>query len=564
MSATSQPAPSGIPGSEAVKGWTRLKLDWFDLVGFLVTAVVSFAVIVPLLVAGRKLTGGDGLYPVDQLQYLSWIRQAADHGLMGNRWDMLPDTRVFLHPAFLLSGLGVRWFGLPIEYSNLAIWKPVSIVVVFFGCRQYARRLLPAGWPARVGFILALLLLPPFSSISHRLGSNPKLEYNFDFITTEMWPGQQLLGYEIAATAIFMVPLLLLAVEKVRGGGQKWALAGCSLGALFVMWLQPWQGVELLVIIAATELWRWGRKGVAPYWPLFSMAVLGALPAIYYATIERTDPAWALYGRENRANVNPIWDWSIPTLAMALAPLAIPAIISLRNRDDSWQGTALRFWPVAVAVAYLQPTGTFPFHSFQGLTIPLSVMAVQAFTINRPKYLPRPRWWWVVPVLFVLIVPGTVHRFQIAKTTIDHKIFPYEFQPGERQALAWLNANQTPGAVLTDEYAGLLVPAYARREAYVGTPPLTPEFKSRVGGMNLMMLGYATPKDAQNYVKRSGTRFVFEACAGWPFGSPNLMPLIGPLVERRLKFGCAQVLVLKPTPLSERLSPKIGGPGGPP
>lgn len=541
----------------------RLRLEWFDAVGILLTAFLSLVVIVPLLAMGKAITGGDGLYPVDQLQYLSWIRQSADHILMGNRWDMLPDTRVFLHPGFVLSGLSVRWFGMPIEYSNLAIWKPISIVVVFLGCRQYTRRLLPHGWPARVGFLLALLLLPPLSSITHRLSANPKLEYNFDFITSEMWPGQQLMGYEIAATAIFLVPLLLLATERARNSGNRRLLALCAIGALYVTWLQPWQGAELLIIIAATELWRWWRNGERPHWPLAWIGLIGSLPAFYYAIIERTDPAWELYGRENRAHVNPIWDWSLPTVALALAPLGIPALIALRNRADSWQATAVRIWPIAVLLVYLQPSGTFPFHSVQGLTVPLAVLAVQAFTVNRPRWLPRPRWWWVLPVLLVLTVPGTAHRLQIARDSIKGKIFPFEFQDGERQALAWLERDPTPGAVLTDRYAGLLVPAYARREAYVGTPPLTPRFERRNNGMTAILLGLSTPARAREFVNRSGTRFIFEACAGWKGGSPDLMPLIGPLVERRLRFGCAQVLVLKPTELSSRLSGPIGGPGGP-
>ncbi|MEI6446945.1 MAG: hypothetical protein WCO96_03565 [Actinomycetes bacterium] len=518
----------------------------------------SFAVIGPLLATGRHLTGGDGLYPVDQLQYLSWIRQAADHGLIANRWDMAPDTRVFLHPAWLISGGAAHWLGLPIEFSNFAIWKPVSILVAFIACRQYTRRMLKPVWPARVGLVLALFTLVPASTVLGFFGAGSNLRYNLDFITSEMWPGQQLIGYEVGAIAVFLVPLILLGLERSRGTARVGLLAVCSAGALLVTWLQPWQGAELVIIVCATELWRWWRNNERPWLPMLAVPVLGTLPAIYYFVLEQTDPAWQLYGKENSATANPIWDWSWWAVAICLLPLALPALLGLWRKASDWQGTAVRIWPIAVAFVYLQPSGTFPFHAVQGLSIPLAVLAVQGLTTNRPSRVPAPRWWWVVPALLILAIPGPIHRLRMAKTNVDTRLFPYEFGPGEREALDWLNSEPTPGAVLAEAYGGLLVPAFAGREAYMGTPSLTRDYKLRQGAMFILLYGNMKPTAAREFVRASGARFIFLSCQPGERPQRDLSPVLGPLVQRKLAFGCSRVYVLKPTPASRKLQTASG------
>ena len=47
----------------------------------------------------------------------------------------------------------------------------------------------------------------------------------------------------------------------------------------------------------------------------------------------------------------------------------------------------MRVWPFAALAVYLAPFGTFPYHSFQGLAIPLSILAVQGVC----RVWPRPR-----------------------------------------------------------------------------------------------------------------------------------------------------------------------------
>ena len=86
----------------------RLGLDRVELAALVALSGLSLLVLAALLTKGRALTGADGLLASDQLQYFTWIRQAGEHVLVGNEYDLAPDDRVFLHPGFLVSGLVAR------------------------------------------------------------------------------------------------------------------------------------------------------------------------------------------------------------------------------------------------------------------------------------------------------------------------------------------------------------------------------------------------------------------------------------------------------------------------
>jgi len=554
----------------------RFGFDWFDWLMLSLVALLSVAVIGPLLIrSGGAITGGDGLFPVDQLQYLSWVRQAGAHGLIADRFDLAPDTRDFLHPSYLLSGLGHRLFGIPIAFSVAAVWKPIAVIVAFLGARQYTRRLTAAVWPARAALALALFLIVPASTLLGWFGAGYRLRYNLDFISSEIWPGQQLVGYEVAVVAIFLVPLLLIGVEKSREGQRPWLLASCALGAMFVSWVQPWQGAELLLIVAGVEVWRWARHRVVPRWSLLWIALLGLVPAIYYALLQRSDSAWKLAGQANAAGANPDWDWSWWAILICIAPLLLAALPALRRAGNDWQQTAVRIWPLAVLIVYLQPFGTFPFHAVQGLSVPLAVLAVQGMTTWRPTWVPKPRWWWVLPAVLVLTIPGAIHRLGIARDNVNTRIFPYEFRDGEREALRLIETSPHPGGVLANGYAGLLVPAYAGRDVFVGTHSWTPDFEQRSRRVNQLLFNAylanlsgkpANPivvRESQRFVNSTGARFIYEECGGWRGGAPDLASLIGPLIERSWRFGCARVYLLKPTDRSRQISKQLGGTDGP-
>jgi hypothetical protein len=100
-------------------------MDRVEAGALVALAGLSVIVLAALLTKGRALTGADGLLASDQLQYFTWIRQASEHVLIGNEYDMAPDHRVFLHPGFLISGLLHDATGISVPLSYL-LWRPAA------------------------------------------------------------------------------------------------------------------------------------------------------------------------------------------------------------------------------------------------------------------------------------------------------------------------------------------------------------------------------------------------------------------------------------------------------
>src|SRR5215217_2067629 len=514
----------------------RLGLDLVELGCLVVFALTSLAVLVPLLTRGRPLSGSDGLFPADQLQYFAWIRDASEHGLIGNRFDLAPGDRPFFHPGFFITGLVHRVTGLSIPASYMLLWKPVAVGLLFAGALKYVRRMLPAGGQRQAGLVLALFAVMPTVALVAWTGwgGNPR-QYTFDFISGEMWSGQYLWGYLMTAIAVFLMPLVLLGVERWRRERRARILALCALGALLVGWLQPWQGATLALVVLATELAVSRRRPSAAI-----LAVPGAVavPALYYWALSHWDAAWELASESNAAGSQPTWSWPWWAIALTLAPLALPAVLAYRERAADWQEVALRVWPFAALVVYLLPFGTFPYHSFQGLVIPLAILAVQGVA----AVWPRPRLALVVAALFVMTVPGIAHKLEVAVNSVRAAGDPYFVFPGEQRAMDALERDARPGGVLAPAYGGHMLPYKTGREVYVGALSWTPDWEARVVETRALFEGDLPPAAAEALARRSGARFAFVDCRP---GLRDLRPVLGPLIEEVRRYDCATLYVLR-------------------
>ncbi|MDQ3935735.1 MAG: hypothetical protein M3340_14010 [Actinomycetota bacterium] len=518
----------------------RLGLDRFELGALVVLAGMSLGVLLPLLTRGRPLSGADGLFPADQLQYMAWIREASEHWLIGNRFDLAPGDRVFLHPGFLLSGLLHKVTGISIPLS-LLLWKPLAVAVTFAGTLAYVRRLVPAGGRRRAALVLALFSVMPATAIVAWTGwgGRPR-QYTFDFISGEMWSGQYLWGYLFTALAVFAVPLVLLAVERWRAEGGARLLWLAALGALLVMWLQPWQGATLALIVAAVEGILWLRDRERPRWRLAVVLVAAALPAVYYLLLGVFDPAWELAGESNAAGAQPEWSWPWWAIALTMLPLAAPAALAYRLPAPAWQDVAVRVWPFAAAVVYLQPGGTFPYHSIQGLAVPLSVLAVLG--VASLRWRPSPAL--VVAALAVMTLPGFAHKLEVAADNVHIGADPYFIWPEEHRALDALESDPRPGGVLAPLYSGFYIPYTTGREVYVGALSWSPDFQERRRRADALFEGRLRGERARAFVRETRARFLFADCR-------KLRDLAGelrPMLEEVRRFGCATVYVLRERP----------------
>ena len=519
----------------------RLGLDRFELACLVVLTGASVAVLLPLLTRGRPLSGADGLYPADQLQYFAWIREAAHHGLIGNRYDLAPGGRPFLHPGFLLSGLLHKATGLSIPLAYLLLWKPLAIGLTFFGTLAYVRRLVPEGGQRRAALALVLFAVMPASAIVAWTdwGGNPR-QYTFDFISGEMWTGQFLWGYLMTAIAVFLMPLVLLAVERWRtdGGGRRLALA--ALGALVVMWLQPWQGATLALIVVAVEAIQLWRARERPRWALAAVPGAAALPAIYYFVLSRADESWKLASEANAAGGQPEWSWPWGALLRTLLPLAVPAALAYRLPAPSWQDVAVRVWPFAAFVIYLAPAGTFPYHSFQGLVIPLGVLAVLGVASLDWK----PSAALVIAAVVLMTVPGFAHKLETAANNIHLGADPYFIFSDEHRALDSLESDPRPGGVLAPLYSGFFLPYTTGRETYVGQFSWAPDSRTRRKRADDLFEGRLTGEPARAFVRETKARFLFADCRKLT----DLSRTLRGMLEEVRRFGCATVYVLRERP----------------
>ena len=532
------------PDGARPAGRTFLGLDRVELLCLLALVMLALAPLVALATKGRDLSGADGLLATDQMQYLAWIRESADHLLIGNPWDSAPGERRFFHPIFVISGAAHGLIGISIPLSYL-LWEPVAIAVAFGGAVAYVRRLLPAGGARHSALVLVLFASMPAVALVALTGWGGKpRQYSFDFIAGEMWTGQYFWGYLPTAIAVFLIPLVLLGLERCRNGGRWGLLALCAAGTLMVAWLQPWQGAELVLLVWAVELWRWARRHGRPSWPaLAAVSIAGALPAAYYFWLSRVDSAWRLAQEANAAGAQDLWSWPWWAIALTVAPLALPAIAAYRDAPRSWQDTAVRIWPLAVLLVYLLPLGTFPYHSFQGLQIPLSILAV----IGMRRLWPSVPTWAVAGMLLVMVVPGTLHKADVFRNSVETAGDPYFVFDGERELLEVLDRDPRPGAVLAPTYAALLVPSRTARETWVGPFSWTPDWERRAGLANDLFEGRLSAAEAREVVLESNARWLFADCR--PLALARLESQVRPLLAGPpRRFGCARLYEIRYRP----------------
>jgi hypothetical protein len=506
----------------------RGRLDAVEAVALAMLAAVAFAVLAGLILRvwlrGGVVTGADGFLVADPLQYLDWSRQTGEHGLIENRHDLADGPRSFLHPGLLISGLLYR-LGAGPALAYLA-WKPVAVAVLFAGALAWARRVAPRTDDRRLALVLALFACSPVAAVVAWAGIGDEGDkLTMDFVTGELWPGSYLWGYSFTAIAVGLVPLALLAYERRRLG---WAAAA----GLLCAWLQPWQGVTLALVLVAAEAvaLRRRRPPLAAARDLLVPLLAIAAPLGYYLLLSLFDPSWEVAGRVNDL---PRWPWW--ALVLGPLPLALPAAFAYRLPAPSFADVALRAWPLAGLAVYLQPFGTFPFHALQGLSLPLAGLAVLAL---RSRLGTRPlRLLPAAAAVLLLCALGTAYRAAELADAVRLARQPFLLEPGERDALRYLDALPDPGGVLAPVYTGIVVPAYTGRETWVGAGSWTPDQPRRAEQAEALFDGRLDAAAAAALVRRSRARFLLSDC----HGRADIAGAVAGFAEPPRRFGCATV-----------------------
>ena len=503
----------------------RRRLDWFEfsvLIAFAAVSVYVLALDVGRVVFdGAVWTGTDGVYIVDQMQYLAWIKDASHHFLVSNLFVLHDTPADYFQPAVVISG-GLTALGMS-SWLALLLWKPVAVLAFFFGVRAYARRSLEGVWPRRAALVLALF----FGSFT--------LVYGTWSVLGDLFPGFLTWGYVFGVLALAAMVWALVTYEDARSTGRRLWLPGL-LGGLASL-LHPWNGELLAALVVAAELVmlagrRYGREQIR----LTAATLIGTgVPLLYYAILGKADIDWKL---AQLASKHAFSFWSI---ALAVLPLLLPALVAYGRRPTTFLAAATRTWPLgAFGIFLLSGTslGATPLHAFQGITVPLAVLAVEGLQMLGWGRLPRAVLIGTVLVA-LFTIPTTVKELEIGHSLAAPTRGNANFiQADERSALDYLAHDKERGSVITQPYLGVDVPGRTGRRTYVGNCLWSePNCPGRATISRALFNGNLSPASARSFVRASGARFLLADCTT----RADMRTLLGPLIRSAHGFGCATV-----------------------
>jgi hypothetical protein len=471
---------------------------------------------------GGVLSGSDGALPgADQLLYLGWARESGESVLVADPFDLRGPNNV-LAPLYLLSGLAAKT-GLDLR-AAVWLWKPVAAVLLVTAFAAYAREFLEGTGARLVALVLALFYFSPILPLLDWLGLI-SLFHGFEFllISGELMPAWQMWGYLHAALAIAFLALALLAagraVEAEDRADRLRLAAWSGAAALGVSWLHPWQGLTLLAILVAVMGWgRFERRLRILVVPL----VAAAIPLVAYTALAIGSRQWEIAAQQNEA---PLLPWAF--VVGALAPLAAVGALGVRWPVEPVRERILLVWPVAAFAVYLAVSNG-RFHAFQGMSLPLAILAVRGW--------PRlgARRAVTVAGLALVTVPGPVYEIDTLRRSIDGGTAPYTLRPDEARALRWLDRAPRAGGVLAPEYIGMAVPAWTGRRTWVGHHAWTPHYQQRRDQAEALFTGRLEPEQARSLVAAIGPTYLLADCRH----RADLSAALGVPSHR---FGCATV-----------------------
>ncbi len=482
---------------------------------------------------GRVWTHTDGVYIVDQMQYLAWIQSASHHVLSANMFVIHGTPADYLQPAITISA-GLTALGVA-PWLALLLWKPVAVVVTFLAFEAFIRRTVPGVWPRRVALVLALFF-----------GSFTIVDGSFG-VVGDLFAGFLSWGYTLGLLAVGLMVAALVCYEGARGrGSRRLAWAAALLGAASSS-LHPWQGELMILIVLGSEVaaWRGTRRRPGLALPLMTVVATG-IPLAYYLLLGQFDSSWE-NARDASKHAFSFW-----AIGLALAPLLIASIPAWRRRPRTFLETVTRVWPLAaVAIFVLSATelSATPLHSVEGITLPLSVLAVEG--VQRAGF-GRLRHRRLIACVLVaaVTIPATFWELRTAKTLAAPTPGNANFITGsEQDALRYLADNRTPGGVLARFYLGAVVPGETGRRTFVGDCLWSePDCSGRATLAQHLLDGTIQGARARRLVNGVGAQFVLTDCTA----PPSVGRMLAPISSSVHRFGCAAVYQLRSPGVPER------------
>jgi hypothetical protein len=430
----------------------------------------------------------------------------------------------------------------------LLIWKPIAVGAFFFAVRAMTIRVLrDGGRSARIVAMTLALFYGGLTTVYGHLG-----------VVGELFPGFLSWGYPFTLMAVAAAIYALLSYDRARAE-ERVSVAPGLLAALAGS-LHPWQGELFVLMLVGGELvggsLRWGelRNGLRS--PRVRLAVLtlglALIPLIYYFSLSKLNIDWQLGRIASKHRFPAI------AIAVALAPLGLVALLGLRAQAGGFLGRAMRLWPLAAIVIYLQALtsqGTAPLHAFDGATLPFALLAVGGYTSLRSEPGPLGRLWPRSKRVGWLLLVGALALGTVPATYEEMREAWLEVQPtpgnanfivrSEKRALAYLKHLHDPGGVISSAYLGMMVPGYTGRHTYDGDCIWSePNCADRDANTQSLLSGQLDRADAQQVVASSHAEFVLVPCGS---ATAKVKRELRALTSSVAQFGCASVIELEPT-----------------
>jgi hypothetical protein len=183
-----------------------------------------------------------------------------------------------------------------------------------------------------------------------------------------------------------------------------------------------------------------------------------------------------------------------------------------------------------------------PLHAFDGITVPLSILAIEGIRRVGLTRVPARRII-AAAVVAAATIPATVAELAQAKD----EVAPAPGNPNfishdERAALRYLANVRRSGGVFTRFYLGTVVPAETGRRTYVGNCLWSEPDCTARAQITQMVFDEELPTSAARWlVQQIGARFLLADCDT----RPDMDVVLAPLTQSVHRFGCAAVYTLR-------------------
>jgi hypothetical protein len=422
---------------------------------------------------GEDVFTGLLLNPVDGASYLAKMRQ----GWAGSWTFTLPYTAepgagAFVYTYYLALGHLARGLGLSlISVYHLARVVGGVLLLLTAGafmarCFESPRARLAAWLLFAAGSGLGWLAVPAGA-------------FTADLHVAEAFPFLALItNAHFALTQALLLWIVMLALpDALRNAPlsppaqREWLRLGAlALAAVAVAQVQPLALLNAALILGSVALWQALTERSAR--PLFSPRLitfgLAALPWLVYGFwLTRSHPVLREWNAQNLTPSPPVWN--------ALLSGGLPLLLALFGlaralRERGPRDRLLALW-LLTGVAALYAPFALQRRLALGLWISVCVLAVTALRgVVWPRLRPRLRPL-ALGLLGLMVVPSNLLVFAAAFGAVAERNPIIFLTAAEAQALAWLDHNGGPGAlVAASPEMGLYLPAWAGARVLYGHP----------------------------------------------------------------------------------------------